>query len=878
LAVALVDAESNTPWSLRSVGLNSSPSGPGEAVIKSFEIGSAVVLAGEESKVYCEIANVGGASIDDLEVEIICPEGIGGNFRQNIPSIKATQSVVREWNLVFPEQETPEPVSVEARLIKNGKVVGVRSTSAVVSRSPGKSPDDLVLESEQFKLVLPKNAYGYGVGLLYARHNGAWTRVASFKNLGSISEGEGDARALYSASSTVSGGRIKLQIQQESWSGVITFTLSSDAPFIGVSSSISCTEDAELTCFSLPDLLVGDGSFGKDRDIGLFPGLEYLLSGEQSSGLDFCAIPVNDRLVPHPNKVTTPLMAIINDGTMVGMMWNPLKKWDGANDRPCAKFASPNFVDNEQNHLMGLFVPSIPNWTEENALKARNPYKLKAGQEITLRARIFAGPGKDVDDVIKLWVGYAGGIPDPPEMPYDYDEHIKASIRGYTKTGWIPEESKWHWAIHDPWGPAYVPNHVLHLMWEIQRGKLPEDELEQAKQVLDAALKKQLEETKNLGQDLAFYQGPVSQTLAPTGWLSRIKRRIRDDGTFPFQPDAKHSVFGKKGDTSSGHTAGSLVNVFRYAQATGSEEALELGLKGLEYLDSQLRPEGAQTWELQLHVPDVLASAHAVDCYIAAYELTRDERLLGQARLWAYRGLPFIYLWNPPDRPIMRYGSIPVFGATWFTGAWFGRIVQWNGLVYAKSLLKLAEYDKTLDWEKIARGITISGVQQQRPIDHSTYKFKDNIPDCGHAGMYPDAYSAVDGTDAYHWCLSGDRVTENVYEIVGLDPAVKRTIIWSEDGAQRAYITSVAYIEDAVLTGDGLRFAATFHKHPYDKAHHIVVANAADPESIMKNGRSLDREDDLDSASEGYQWMPQIQTIVIKAMQDDKPAILDCRF
>jgi hypothetical protein len=414
-------------------------------------------------------------------------------------------------------------------------------------------------------------------------------------------------------------------------------------------------------------------------------------------------------------------------------------------------------------------------------------------------------------------------------------------------------------------------------MWEMERGKLPAAELERAREVMEAATKKHLEEGRSLGQELAYYRGSVSQLTRPLNWLERFKRQIRDDGTVPFQPDDKHSVFGKRGDTSSGHTARLLVNVLRYAKATGDKEAIELGLKGLKYLESQLRPEGAQTWELQLHVPDVLAAAHVVDCYVAAYELTRNEEFLDQARLWAYRGLPFIYLWNPADRPIMRYGSIPVFGATWFTGAWFGRIVQWNGLVYANSLLGLAEHDRTLDWRKIAEGITISGIQQQRPIDHSTYKFRDNIPDCGHAGMYPDAYSAVNGTDAYHWCLSGGRIAENVYKLADMDPAIKHTIVWSEDEKRRAHVSSVAYIENAVLSGDGLRFTATFHDHPYNKAHYMVVANIAKPASVTKDGRALSQRSDLDAAPEGYQWMPRRRAVVVKVIQDSPGVLLKIR-
>ena len=875
LALALVDAGQEAQWSLRSVQLADAPSGPGEAMITSFEIGSAVALAGEVTKVYCEVTNVGGELIEQAEVELACPVKIARNLRQSIASLDASQSVVCEWNVIFPERETPEPVTIEARLLAGGKVIGIRSASAVVSVPPSRRRADLTLENKQVKLILPQNAYGYGVGLLYVRGAEGWLPVASMKNLGTLSEADGEVHELFSKSGMFMGGKLVLPIRHQQWNGRISFTLSPEVPFIEVSSSISCSEEAELTCFSLPDLLVGDGAFGKDRDIGLFPGLEYLLPGERSSGLDFCAVPVNNRLVPHPNKVTIPFMSIIHDGAMAGMMWDPLQRWDGVHSQPCAKFASPNFVDDQRNHLMGLFVPSIPEWTDENALKARKPYDLSPGQEITLTAKIFAAQGDDVDDVIKLWFDSTDGVPMPSEMPYSYGEHVRATMMDYTTTAWIPEESKWHRTIDEPWGPLYIPAHALHLMWEIQRGKLPVAELEKAEEILDAAIKKQLETSQNIGHDIAFYRGPAEQLTRPLNWLARLSRQIRDDGTVPFQPDVKHSLFGKRGDTSSGHTARILVDVFRYALASGNQEAIELGLKGLKYLDSQMRPEGAQTWELPLHVPDVLAAAHVIDCYVAAYELTKNKKYLEQACLWAYRGLPFIYLWNPADRPIMRYGSIPVFGETWFASEWFGNIVQWNGLVYANSLLGLAEHDTSRDWRRIAEGITISAIQQQRPIDHSTYKFRDNIPDCGHAGMYPDAYSAVTGTDTYHWCLSGDRITENAYKLMGIDPAIKHTIVWSEDEKNRAHISSVAYIQDAVLSYDGLKFTATFHEHPYAEAHYIVAANVAKPVSVSKNGEALNRVNDLDAAPEGYQWMPKKRVIIAKVVQDSSSVLLE---
>jgi len=64
---------------------------------------------------------------------------------------------------------------------------------------------------------------------------------------------------------------------------------------------------------------------------------------------------------------------------IVGLMWNPLQKWDGRRTRPAAVFASPNFVEARRNHLLGLFLPSIPDFVRANTLLAKNPYPMRRG-------------------------------------------------------------------------------------------------------------------------------------------------------------------------------------------------------------------------------------------------------------------------------------------------------------------------------------------------------------------------------------------------------------------------------------------------------------------------------------------------------------------
>jgi hypothetical protein len=340
---------------------------------------------------------------------------------------------------------------------------------------------------------------------------------------------------------------------------------------------------------------------------------------------------------------------------------------------------------------------------------------------------------------------------------------------------------------------------------------------------------------------------------------------LRDDGSFPFEPSSpRHRLFGKPGDTSSGATAGPLWAIWQDALATGEPRTIAAGLKGLEYLDKCMRPEGAQVWELDLHVPDVLAAAHAIRCYVAAYRITGRDLFREKAVLWAYRGLPFIYLWNPPDRPIMRYGSIPVFGATWYSGGWYGRIVQWNGLEYADALLDLSSIDKSCDWPRIVEGILISAIQQQRPIEHDTYKLKDAIPNCGHAGMYPDAYCPITGTDAYPWCLSGDRIASLTYRILGEDPSLHAEVVRAADTPQRVHINTVAQVKTSAFQRNELTFEVGY---PKGNAHGMVIANCPPVASVAAEPRKLLPVDDLPASKEGFVYDAEAKLLFLKLDQ-----------
>ena len=184
------------------------------------------------------------------------------------------------------------------------------------------------------------------------------------------------------------------------------------------------------------------------------------------------------------------------------------------------------------------------------------------------------------------------------------------------------------------------------------------------------------------------------------------------------QPDGSYRYDGpyRRGhfeDTASGICSRPAYRCWS-TPADGQPESLAAALKTLEYMKRFRTPRGAQTWEVPLHTPDILASGHPVWAYVRAYQLTGDRGHLAEARRWAITGLPFVYQWS--NRPIMMYATTPVFGATnWKAPNWIGLPVQWCGTVYAYGLLLLAPHDDTLDWKQVAEGILVCGEQMQYP-------------------------------------------------------------------------------------------------------------------------------------------------------------------
>ena len=319
-------------------------------------------------------------------------------------------------------------------------------------------------------------------------------------------------------------------------------------------------------------------------------------------------------------------------------------------------------------------------------------------------------------------------------------------------------------------------------------------------------------------------------------------------GTGPFE-GVDYRDLGPHEAIEVGTTAQRAYQVLKYARIAGDRKAYELMLPTLERMSTFRVPRAAQVWEVPVHTPDVLAASNAMDAYLEAYRFSGDRRWLDEAVLWARRGLPFIYLWDDPEQPFLVGASIPVFGATWYQGSWFGRPVQWNGLCYADSLLRLAEYDQHRDWRKLAEAIIRSAIHQQDQQG-------ENV------ALWPDNLSAIDG-EKCAWVFAPRQIIQNILKFTHRDedPA---TVIMGE-GANRLHISSTATLSEIRWDGRSLELVAAY---PVGEQGCIVISNVTRPSRVVVAGREVSERMDVElSDAPGWRYDPANGFLTIRITQ-----------
>ncbi len=406
---------------------------------------------------------------------------------------------------------------------------------------------------------------------------------------------------------------------------------------------------------------------------GVLAGVEYLGRGDTSSSRLDIETEEHLRFAPDPLKVTFPLASLVTDRAALAITWQDMDL--------VPTYATPNFFDGAPDHRMGL-----------------------RGKRIDARVLVDR---KTVEETI-AWGVARHGLPPLPPAPRTVEQQWALCLRALEGPP-LRTESGWGHCAEPNWARQPYAD-MASTIWRltgriVDLPRLVPGGAHVANEAIYFV-------TGRAEQWKAHHQQQVTQLLA----------QQKADGSFRYNGPLARGHFE---DTASGVCARPAMLLLEYARWTGDAKALEAGLRTLDYMKRFDVPRGAQVWEIPLHTPDQLASAYAVWAYVRGYELTGKTEYLAEARRWALSGIPFTYLWG--RYPIMVYATPPVFGAThWKAPVWIGLPVQWVGGVYAYSLTLLAPYDRSLDWNHLARGILISAEQQQ-------------YPDGPWAGLLPDS-------------------------------------------------------------------------------------------------------------------------------------------
>jgi hypothetical protein len=501
---------------------------------------------------------------------------------------------------------------------------------------------------------------------------------------------------------------------------------------IEVETEVGVDQDRAIAFLPMFLLFPGVGSFGADKNQGLFAGLEYLENEPSSSEADVIGA-ASKRQVPDTEKITMPLMAIQAEGHYVALTWQM---------RPSisAVFDSPDRLFRSGGHVLGLLFPGSngKNRQEGNVLP-RVTEPVRAGSTIRNRAVIFGGAANSVVPAVQQYCRLRRLAPVPPAPDL-------ASYVSLASGGWLHSKIREgnlirHALASSGFNPQPAADAALWMEWLADKSSQP-DEAAQLLQLSTNVLSAVSPGDYNVAgvghvrypvESLVF--GHVAESVERAKQAARaLLSGFESDGSMRYRAKPGETDFSKTHFTNeaSGFTARAVADLLQNAAFCGDRDLIKVGLQRLrdmQVFDNGV-PRGAQTWECPLHTPDILAAAHLVRAYTLGYELSGDDAFLEEARYWAWTGLPFVYLVSPTDKPIGLYSTIAVYGATqWRAPVWFGLPVQWCGLVYADALYRLAHHDQKGIWKEVADGITISGIEQTWPSDEAQYQ-----------GLLPDSF------------------------------------------------------------------------------------------------------------------------------------------
>ncbi|MBP8129862.1 MAG: hypothetical protein KA184_09825 [Candidatus Hydrogenedentes bacterium] len=822
-----------------------------EMLVERYGPESPVRMQGDKGVFACTVRNTGHAIAASPQVRFVFPSGAIEILRPDLaPGAQTTFSVESEESSLRDCEVTAQHVE-PVKLGPASQVVALPFDMAAPSREAraAASRKGAVLENRHVRCEFYRTQDGFGPVRFLAKGGtdlsvlGWMPRLSTlvFRDAsGGHQEVPVSVKEPPEASSKNTASLIftwaYTDADEVAWQAKLTFELSDDARMVRAACDLAASAGRELLRFDGPMV------YALERDEAVFPGLEWLVGGEvSSSSADIEEGHAHQvRYVPHPNMITIPAMGAHAPNGVLGLLWNARETWDGQRDRPAAVFASPDRFNGQRAHLMGLQLPSVPEFCDVNTREAARPYPLKAGHTLRLSCSILVdGAARDALAAMDAWFGVYG-IPEPSPLPRgSYEEEVAFSMRAYLESLWDAETQQWWFTKNGPKQLSYLarpPEFAADLL--LGAVISPEQD------VREACAARAREVAALLGTP------PRIDALRPPGgdfgasgsaYVAGLLEDRNEAGLWFFDADHEdqgifkgfdYHMLGPDNAVAVGTCAERTMQVLRYARIAGDWAAFESVRTALEYMATERVPRAAQVWEVPFHSPDVLAAAQAAQAYLEAYAFTGDAMWLDCAVYWARRGLPFLYFWEDPEQPFLLGASIPVLGASLMKYSWFGRPVQWNGLCLAEALLDLAEHDNSYPWKRIAMLIIHSAIQQQAAEGEDV-------------ALWPDSVGAIEG-DKSAWVFSPRQILRCVAKLLGRGEAPETVILGS--GRERTPITAVGSVHDAAWSAGTIRFQI---RYPLGEEGTVVIANVSRPGTVLLDGAVVEHADPLPEESRG---------------------------
>ncbi len=622
---------------------------------------------------------------------------------------------------------------------------------------------------------------------------------------------------------------------------------------LNVRTAVAADRPAQVYHIPYMTLFVDRASNGHKTQ-ALLPGIEYL-ADEPSSNEKELRGPQANRLIPAAHKFCYPLMAIADASSWFALEWtNPTGvEWPFA-----PVFDTPDRQFKSGGHLFALWAPGISEARRESDTRLFSSVPFTSG---AVETTLSSGAGGDVVDVLTARYPLKKL---PPTPALEAGKACDVLARGWLESGIREGAQGCRHALGSRWHPNRVSDVPALMLW--LASATPDADkaarLTAAANEMIAAMPEKSAERKGWGGSVSHvrrpaaplvFGDPIAYAISAGGTAKGIARQLASGKRIWRKPNDKKPDYGETlgSDHCNGYTAMSASGMLGCALWTGDEgliaETLAVLDKFTEIYGNDV-PRGAQPWEMPLHTPDIMASAHLVRLYTLAYLLKPDPAYLREARHWAYGGLSMVYLVPPPfdfgadAKPVGLYATCAVMGAThWVAPNWIGRPVQWCGLVYSAALWDLARIEPDVKarkfWRRLATGITVSGARQNHTADEPHF-----------VGLLPDSWN-LERQARYPIPINPGTVQENFAEYVQMPFYSVSAVVRPGSGAP-ALVHAAGDVEALAPEKGTLRCRVTAWPQAPSK---VVVTRVSKPQRVLFAGAPVK-----------FEYIPERRAIVVE--------------